>query len=106
VTAGLLVTGCEVGGVPGLDVRLRDGVVIEIGRRLPADGDKPLAAAGGALIPGLHDHHLHLLAMAAALHSIQCGPPSVRDRDGLAKALREAARAAPRGAWLRGVGYH
>lgn len=103
---GLLLTGCEIDGVDGLDVRVRDGVVAEVAPRLLADGDDVLAAAGGALLPGLHDHHLHLMAMAAALGSTPCGPPAVEDLDALAAALRGASRAAPAGAWLRGVGYH
>ena len=53
------------------------------------------------MLPGLHDHHVHLLALAAALDSVACGPPAIRDRSALADALR----AAP-GAFLRGVGYH
>src|SRR3979409_1353759 len=103
---GLLLTGCEIDGVAGLDGRVREGVVAEIAPHLPADGDDVLEAAGGALLPGLHDHHLHLMAMAAALESIACRPPAVADLDALAAALRGASRAAPPGAWLRGVGYH
>jgi predicted amidohydrolase YtcJ len=103
---GLLIAGCEVDGVGGLDVRLRDGIVAEIGARLDAEDDAVLPAGGGALLPGLHDHHVHLLAWAAALHSVTCGPPAVRDRAGLEKALRGAARGTRRGAWIRGVGYH
>ena len=104
--SGVLLTGCEIDGRPGLDVRIRNGIVAEIGPGLPADGDHVLAAAGGALLPGLHDHHLHVMAMAAALESIPCGPPAVGNLEGLASALRGASRAAPAGAWLRGVGYH
>ena len=104
--SGLLVTGCEVNGVAGLDVRVRGGVVAEVAPQLPPDGDDVLAARGGAILPGLHDHHLHLTAMAAALDSIPCGPPAVEDLDALASSLRGASRAAPTGAWLRGVGYH
>ena len=78
----LLVTGCEVDGVPGLDVRVRNGVVTEIAPKLRVEGDLVLDAAGGALLPGLHDHHLHLMAMAAALESVPCGPPAVGDLDG------------------------
>jgi predicted amidohydrolase YtcJ len=59
-------------------------------------------ARGAALLPGLHDHHLHLLALAAARRSVQCGPPAVTDAAALARALR----AAPGAGWLRGVGYH
>ena len=58
-------------------------------------------AKGGLLLPGLHDHHIHVSAMAAARASVRCGPPDVADADGLAAAL-----AAPGEGWLRGVGYH
>jgi predicted amidohydrolase YtcJ len=53
---------------------------------------------------GRHDHHVHLFAAAAALASAACGPPEVRDRAALARALGEAPVDA-RG-WVRGVGYH
>ena len=36
-------------------------------------GVEVVAGAGGALLPGLHDHHLHLLAMAAATTSVSGG---------------------------------
>lgn len=55
-----------------------------------------LDAAGGAVIPGLWDHHIHLLALAAARRSVDV-------RAGL-ETLR-AATPAP-GGWLRAVGYH
>ena len=32
------------------------------------------------MLPGLHDHHLHLRAMAAALDSLSVGPPQVRTK--------------------------
>jgi predicted amidohydrolase YtcJ len=52
-------------------------------------------------LPGLHDHHIHLLSLAAVARSVRCGPPEVTDHGGLARALRTA----PPG-WVRGVGYH
>lgn len=61
-------------------------------------------AGGGALLPGLWDHHLHLAAMAAAENSVRVGPPEVADIDGLARVLRSAA---PDGTgWIRAVAYH
>ncbi|GAB2482911.1 amidohydrolase family protein [Jatrophihabitans fulvus] len=81
------------------DVRIRGGRVAEIAADLPA-GDEPVVSGrGGALLPGLHDHHIHLLATAAARASIDCGPPL--DADGLAARLHDA----PDG-WVRGVAYH
>lgn len=91
-----------------VDVRLGGGRIVEIAPRLERrDGDEPLIEAdGGALLPGLHDHHLHLYALAAALDSVPCGPPTVRDREGLRAQLQRHARERPAGEWLRGVGYH
>jgi predicted amidohydrolase YtcJ len=53
----------------------------------------------------LHDHHLHLLAMAAQERSIACGPPQVNDATDLQQALRRAADAVAPGEWVRGTGY-
>jgi predicted amidohydrolase YtcJ len=60
----------------------------------------------GALLPGLHDHHLHLRALAAARASVAAGPPDVRTAGDLAARLRAADADLPPGAWLRAVGYH
>lgn len=69
---------------------------------LPADpGEQVIDAACGLLLPGLHDHHVHLAATAASLASVRCGPPHVTDEDQLAAALR-----IPGEGWLRGIGYH
>lgn len=69
-------------------------------------GAEEIDARRGALLPGLHDHHLHLLALAAARRSIQVGPPAVRTAAALAAAIRAADRARIPREWLRGVGYH
>ena len=99
----LLIVDAEVGGVAGQSVRCRDGVVGEIGRNLKRHpSEHAMDAGGGALLPGLHDHHIHLLALAAASRSIRCGPPEVKTR----AQLRAALRGAPGSGWIRGVGYH
>ncbi|MFC9978571.1 amidohydrolase family protein [Gordonia sp. NPDC127522] len=86
------------------DVRVVDGVVSEIGSALDARRSEVIDGRGGAVIPGLHDHHLHLHAMAAAAHSVPCGPPHVSDPGDLAAAL-DAASPGPGTTWVRGVGY-
>jgi predicted amidohydrolase YtcJ len=63
-------------------------------------------AAGGAVIPGLHDHHVHLASLAAARNSTALGPPHVVDETSFATALRDADRRLPPASWLRGTGYH
>jgi predicted amidohydrolase YtcJ len=103
VTGPLLIVNADVGGVAGVDVRVESGRVTEIGRGLARRGVELVDAGGGALIPGLTDHHLHLHATAADAMSVRCGPPAVSTPD----ALRDALAAAPSdpAGWLRGVGY-
>lgn len=99
----VLIQGAEIGGVAPFDVRIAGERIAEVGRSLARrGGERVLAAAGAALLPGLHDHHLHLLALAAALRSVACGPPLVRTEGALVRALRGAS---PDGEWIRGTGY-
>jgi predicted amidohydrolase YtcJ len=90
-----------------VDVRVTGGHVVECEPGLrPAAGEEEIDAAGCALLPGLHDHHLHLRALAAAQSSVQVGPEQVRSAADLTARLRKAHAMAPPGAWLRCVGYH
>lgn len=99
----MLIANAEVDGVPRLDVRCADGAIVEIGKQLDhRPVERVLDANGGALLPGLHDHHIHLLAQAAASKSVQCGPPAVSTPD----ELRETLCHATGNSWIRGVGYH
>lgn len=102
-----LLRDVEVDG-ERVEVELADGVVTRVGPRLDpvAPPDEVVEGRGGALLPGLHDHHLHLFALAAERSSVRCGPPWVRSPGALAAALLEAGRAAAPGAWVRGTGYH
>jgi predicted amidohydrolase YtcJ len=77
----------------------------EVGVNLAAEhGESVLDAAGGTVLPGLHDHHVHLRSAASALDSLLVGPPAVSTKDQLAQALSNA-KPGPDG-WIRAVGYH
>ncbi len=107
----LVVRRARVAGHGELvDVRVSGGVVASIGPAWPAGmavaGDRVIDADGGHLLPGLHDHHIHLMATAAEAGSVRVGPPEVVDADGFRRALLEADRALPPGGWLRATGYH
>jgi predicted amidohydrolase YtcJ len=102
----LLIQNAEINFGNRADVRITDGVVAEVRAIHPGAADeRVICADGAALLPGLHDHHFHLLAFAASFDSVQCGPPSVATEQGLAHALRARQSARP-GSWIRGVGYH
>jgi predicted amidohydrolase YtcJ len=102
----VLIRDAEVQG-RRVDVRVQDARISAIASSLRREPDEEVVeGAGGALLPGLHDHHLHLLAMAAAADSVQLGPPAVRTREAFAQALAQAHQSAPPGAQIRGVGYH
>lgn len=87
------------------DLRIDHGEIVEIAPRLCPLADEDVLDVGGcAVIPGLHDHHVHLRAAAAASGSLDLA--SVRDANTLRLALRRAATELPQGAWLRAIGYH
>ncbi|MFF0085868.1 amidohydrolase family protein [Streptomyces canus] len=96
----MLIRDVEVEGCGHVDVRVRGGRVVDIGERL--GGRTGVDGRGGALLPGLHDHHVHLTALAAEAASVRVGPADVSGTDELARALG----AGPPGEWVRAVGYH
>jgi predicted amidohydrolase YtcJ len=88
-----------------VDIRASGDRIDEVAETLtPKSGEDVLDAAGGTVLPGLHDHHVHLYSAAAAATSIRVGPPQVRDRAALAAALADAE--VGEDGWIRAVGYH
>ncbi len=106
--ARLLIRRSWVEGLDGAtDVRLAAGCISEVAPNLSREpGEEVIDARGGQLLPGLHDHHVHLRALAAADRSIQVGPPAVQTAAQFSAALRSADKLLPRGQWVRAVGYH
>lgn len=97
----MLIRRAELFGAGLTDVRLDGGLVRDIGDLIARPDETVIDAAGGLLLPGLHDHHLHVAALAASLTSVHCGPPHINDEESLAACLRR-----PGSGWLRGIGYH
>ncbi len=87
-----------------LDIRV-GAQIDQVGEHLePRPGEEVLNARGGTVLPGLHDHHVHLYSAAAAETSVRVGPPQVRNRDDLTNVLATAEPGDD--GWIRAVGYH
>lgn len=102
---GLLLRDVEIDGLDGQDVRMVDGRIAAIGPRLDRLGCDEIDGRGGALLPGLIDHHLHLFGLAAALESVDASPSATPDAPAFARTLQSAEADLPPGRWLRVVGY-
>jgi len=86
------------------DIRVSEQIVAVGPQLATSPGEQVYDARGGTVIPGLHDHHVHLRSAAAALTSTQVGPADVHSRQDLARVL--AAADIGSDGWLRAIGYH
>jgi predicted amidohydrolase YtcJ len=93
-------------------VQLPDGRIADVGlvgsrfseiapKLRPSDND--IDCDGGLLLPGLHDHHIHLLAAAAQLQSVDLS--ACNDLGAIMSALRAQAKNIAPGDWVRAIGY-
>ncbi len=100
----MLIAHADLPGIGVRNLRLSRGRITELAPTLTARrGEDVLDASGCCLLPGLHDHHIHLRAAAAALGSLDAS--QIEDAPGLRDALaRFPRRADPAG--IRVVGYH
>jgi predicted amidohydrolase YtcJ len=100
--AELLIRDAEVYGHGRADVLIAGEQIARISRDLTVPHARVIDARGRAMLPGLHDHHLHLAGLAVRQQSVWCGPPQICDADQLAASLA----AAPGSGWIRAIGYH
>ena len=97
----MLIVDADVDGAR-LDVRFNDKILELNSRIQPAPGEGVIDAKGGALLPGLHDHHMHFLATAAWANSVNCGAVDITGPEELGRLLKKQTGSG----WLRGVNYH
>ena len=101
MTDSLLLRDVEVEG-RRTHVLVSRGRVVELGTDPRSHRGDVIEGHGGALLPGLHDHHLHLNAMAAERRSLNLATDAITSPTQLGDALRNAAG----DGWIRAVGYH
>ncbi len=88
-----------------------DGLIAAVGRSADVRAHPAAAAArvvdcgGRTLVPAFIDAHIHLLAAAARLDAVDCGPEAVASIDEIKAGIRERAATTPPGEWVRAGGY-
>lgn len=98
----LVVRNVRLIGSNATSLAISKGRIAAIGS--PADAHGPeLDAKGATAIPGLVDHHIHLLATAARMQSVSLA--GALTKQALADRLQSAAAVRPAGEWLRATGY-
>lgn len=92
------------------DVIIANGVVVDArpagepsAHTRSASAAAVVDAEGGALLPGLTDHHLHLMSMAAHAQSVVLTRQEAPTFADIARLVRDAA--VDEHGWIRGVGY-
>ena len=85
-----------------------DGRILAVGgwddvRSLAAAGARTVDVRDRAVIPGIHDFHIHLAALARSRHEISVG--DAMDPGDVAALLAQAAGRSAPGAWIAGRGW-
>lgn len=91
-------------------VATRGQTILAVGSQQAVTGlsgpqTRTIDCQGMTLLPGFIDAHCHLLATAASLQGVDCGPSAVATIADLQRALGIRAGETPRGQWVRGFGY-
>ena len=91
-------------------VAIQDGRIIAVGSQEDLDfmaDSRTLRrdCYGMTLIPGFHDAHCHLFALASRLQQLDCGPDVAPSMSDLLRLISHEAKQTPPGLWVRAYGY-
>ena len=84
--------------------------IVAVGKRaavraMAGAGTRRIDLDGRVAIPAFNDAHQHLLPLGLNMTYVNLRPEQVTTLDGLLSRIAEAAKAAPKGAWVLGRGY-
>lgn len=82
--------------------------IVWVGQRHYPNASAQLAidCRGRTVLPGFHDAHMHLLAYASNLNSLDCSPKAVTDIGDIQRSIRQRVQERPKGSWIKGWGYN
>jgi predicted amidohydrolase YtcJ len=102
----VLIREVTVNGQAAMDVRVVGGTIVAVGRTLSRHRDEAVVEGrGGALIPGLHDHHVHLRSAVASRQSTDVSRASSQAEFDQIVAGAAATAGPDAGRWLRVIGW-
>lgn len=108
VIRGSIVTGANPDGLEVAEaIGIADGRVASVGRRdeVPiSTGTRLLDAGDAAVIPGLHDFHIHLVGLARSRRAVHLDDAA--GAGGIASRLSAAAAGMPADGWITGRGWN
>lgn len=67
---------------------------------------KLINCEGKTLVPGFNDAHIHIMAYASNLLSLDCSPALVASISDIQARIKQQAEHTPRGMWIKGAGYN
>ncbi|MEE8470390.1 MAG: amidohydrolase [Dehalococcoidia bacterium] len=91
-------------------VAVAAGNIVWVGSNSDVDlfeaGAKLIDCEGKTVIPGFNDAHIHIMAFASRLLSVDCSPASVASIEDIRHRIRQEAERIPRGTWIKATGYN
>lgn len=88
-------------------VAVKDGLIAAVGSDDDAaawSAARRIDCEGKTLIPGFHDAHCHLFALASSLLAVDCS--AARSIADIQARIRDRAHLLPQGDWIKATGYH
>ena len=67
---------------------------------------KVINCEGKTIIPGFNDAHIHVIAYASRLLSVDCSPASVASISDIQHRIRQESERVPQGTWIKATGYN
>jgi len=91
-------------------VAAKDGEIVRVGtnddRDLFKGRSKLINCEGKTLVPGFNDAHIHIMAYASNLLSLDCSPAAAVSISDIQEKVRLQADRTSRGTWIKGTGYN
>ncbi|HIE17765.1 MAG TPA: amidohydrolase [Dehalococcoidia bacterium] len=92
-------------------IAIKDGRIVNIStnralKEFTSKKTKVIDCHGKTVVPGFNDAHLHLLAFAESLLTLNLGLDSVRSISDIKNKIRRLSQNLPPGSWIRAGGYN